>query len=221
MAMMIENAMGRLMAVIIENTAGRLLMAVMVRHALCRRFIASRGGVAALEFAMVMPVLLILFLSSFDVGNAIIVYLKVRAATFELAAITNQYGTGTTAQISTSTMSAITSATSAVMAPFPSSAAVVTISQIKATSASAATVSWSYTVNGTALTGSYTGLPANMAKNSCNNTYPCYFILSSVQYPYTPLFGHYMTGSLTLSDTLLVTPRVSKCVQYNGTPSSC
>ena len=136
---------------------------------------------------MVMPVLLILFLSSFDVGNAIIVYLKVRAATFELAAITNQYGTGTTAQISTSTMSAITSATSAVMAPFPSSAAVVTISQIKATSASAATVSWSYTVNGTALSGSYTGLPTNMAKNSCNNTYPCYFILSSVQYPYTPL----------------------------------
>jgi Flp pilus assembly protein TadG len=208
MAMMIENAIGRLMAVII-------------RHALCRRFMASQRGVAAIEFAMIMPVLLILFLSSFDVGNAIIVYLKVRAATYELAAITNQYGIGSTAQISTATMTAITSATSAVMAPFPSSAAIVTISQIRASSATAATVSWSYTVNGTALTGSYTGLPSNMAKNSCNNTYPCYFILSSVQYPYTPLFGHYMTGSLTLSDTLLVTPRVSTCVQYNNTPATC
>jgi Flp pilus assembly protein TadG len=208
MAMMVENALGRLTAVII-------------RRRVCRRFIASQRGVAAIEFAMIMPVLLILFLSSFDVGNAIIVYLKVRTATYELAAITNQYGTGSTAQISTATMSTITAATSAVMAPFPSSAAIVTISQIKATSASAATVSWSYTVNGTALSGSYTGLPANMAKNSCNNTYPCYFILSSVQYPYTPLFGHYMTGSLTLSDTLLVTPRVSKCVQYNSTPTTC
>jgi Flp pilus assembly protein TadG len=208
MAMMIENALGR-------------LMAVMIRRRVCRRFIASQRGVAAIEFAMIMPVLLILFLSSFDVGNAIIVYLKVRTAAYELAAITNQYGTGSTAQISTSTMTAITSATSAVMAPFPSSAAVVTISQIKATSVSAATVSWSYTVNGTALSGSYTGLPSNMAKNSCNNTYPCYFILSSVQYPYTPLFGQYMTGSLTLSDTLLMTPRVSKCVQYNNTPSTC
>jgi Flp pilus assembly protein TadG len=208
MAMMIENALGR-------------LMAVMIRRPACRRFIASQRGVAAIEFAMIMPVLLILFLSSFDVGNAIIVYLKVRTAAYELAAITNQYGTGSTAQISTSTMSAITSATSAVMAPFPTSSAIVTISQIKATSASAATVSWSYTVNGTALTGSYTGLPSNMAKNSCNNTYPCYFILSAVSYPYTPLFGHYMTGSLTLSDTLLVTPRVSTCVQYNGTPATC
>ncbi|MGC1358226.1 MAG: TadE/TadG family type IV pilus assembly protein [Xanthobacteraceae bacterium] len=208
MAMMIEFAVGRLMAMMMGNPV-------------CRRFLASQRGVAAIEFAMIMPVLLILFLSSFDVGNAIIVYLKVRTATYELAAITNQYGTGSTAQISTSTMSAITSATSQVMAPYSSSSTAVTISQIKATSANAATVSWSYTVNGTALSGTYTGLPANMAKNSCNKTYPCYFILSSVAYTYTPLFGHYMTGPLTLSDTLLVTPRVSTCVQYNGTPATC
>ena len=208
MAMMIEFAVGRLMAMMMGNPV-------------CRRFMASQRGVAAIEFAMIMPVLLILFLSSFDVGNAIIVYLKVRTATYELAAITNQYGTGSTAQISTSTMSAITSATSQVMAPYSSSSTAVTISQIKATSATAATVSWSYTVNGTKLSGTYTGLPANMAKNSCNNKYPCYFILSSVAYTYTPLFGHYMTGPLTLSDTLLVTPRVSTCVQYNGTPATC
>ena len=208
MAMMIEFAVGRMMAMMMGNPV-------------CRRFLASQRGVAAIEFAMIMPVLLILFLSSFDVGNAIIVYLKVRTATYELAAITNQYGTGSTAQISTSTMSAITSATSQVMAPYSSSSTAVTISQIKATSANAATVSWSYTVNGTALSGTYTGLPANMAKNSCNKKYPCYFILSSVAYTYTPLFGHYMTGPLTLSDTLLVTPRVSTCVQYNGTPATC
>ena len=154
MAMMIEFAVSRLMAMMMGNPV-------------CRRFLASQRGVAAIEFAMIMPVLLILFLSSFDVGNAIIVYLKVRTATYELAAITNQYGTGSTAQISTSTMSAITSATSQVMAPYSSSSTAVTISQIKATSATAATVSWSYTVNGTKLSGTYTGLPANMAKNSC------------------------------------------------------
>jgi hypothetical protein len=118
-------------------------------------------------------------------------------------------------------MTAITGATSAVMAPFPASAAVVTISQIDATSNTKATVSWSYSVNGAKLSGTYSGLPKNMAKNSCNNKYPCYFILSSVQYPYTPLFGSFMTGTLRLSDSLLVTPRVSKCVQYNGTPASC
>ena len=209
------------MAVMIEFAVSRL-MAMMMGHPVCRCFLASQRGVAAIEFAMIMPVLLILFLSSFDVGNAIIAYLKVRTATYELAAITNQYGTGSTAQISASTMSAITAATSQVMAPYSSSSTTVTISQIRAGSASSATVSWSYSPNGTGLTqgATYSGLPANMAKNSCNNKYPCYFILSSVSYTYTPLFGHYMTGPLTLSDTLLVTPRVSTCVQYNNVPAS-
>jgi Flp pilus assembly protein TadG len=206
--MMIYFAMGR-------------LMAMLMRNPVCRRFLGSQRGVAAVEFAMIMPVLLILFLSTFDVGNAIIVYLKVRAATFELAAITNQYGTGSVAQISTSNMTAITGAVSQVMAPFNTTSTIVTISQIDATSNTKATVSWSYSVNGTKLSGTYTGLPKNMAKNTCNNKYPCYFILSSVQYPYTPLFGSFMTGTLTLSDSLLVTPRVSKCVQYNGTPATC
>ena len=34
-----------------------------------RRFIDSKRAVAALEFAMIMPVLLLLFLGSFDAGN--------------------------------------------------------------------------------------------------------------------------------------------------------
>ena len=36
------------------------------------RFIGSNCAVAALEFAMIMPVLLLLFLGSFDAGNAIV-----------------------------------------------------------------------------------------------------------------------------------------------------
>ncbi len=60
---------------------------------LYRRFIASTRGVAAIEFAMILPVLLILFLGSFDAGRAIAIYMKVRSASYALAAITNQYTT--------------------------------------------------------------------------------------------------------------------------------
>ena len=35
------------------------------------------------------------------------------------------------------------------------------------------------------------------------------------------VFGAFITGPITLSDSLYTTPRVSTCVQYNGTPSSC
>jgi Flp pilus assembly protein TadG len=192
---------------------------------ICRRFIAAKRGVAAIEFAMIMPVLLLLFLGSYDAGNAIAVYMKVRSATYSLAAITNQYGTGNAA-ISPTTMTAITGATTAILAPYSSTPTVVVISQIKATSATQAVVSWSYSVNGTALTqgATFTGLPTNFANNTCSNvstSNPCYAIYAQVSYPYTPAFGAFMTGSVTFSDSLYATPRISTCVVYNSIPSSC
>jgi hypothetical protein len=42
---------------------------------------------------MIMPILVVLFLGSFDAVRAIAIYMKVRAATYSLAAITNQYQT--------------------------------------------------------------------------------------------------------------------------------
>jgi Flp pilus assembly protein TadG len=189
------------------------------------RFIGSTRATAAIEFAAVLPVLLILFLASYDAANAITVYMKVRSATYTLAAITNQYGTGTNSQISTTTMTAITAATGAVLAPYSSTPTVVVISQIKATSNTQAKVSWSYSVNGTALTqGASFTLPTNLANNACgagnySSSSPCYFILASVSYTYTPTFGYFIKNAITLSDSLYMTPRVSQCVQYNNVPA--
>jgi len=190
----------------------------------CRRLTASTRAVAAVEFAMILPVLMVLFLSSFDAANGIAIYLKVRAATFSLAAITNQYGTGIgAAPIATADMTAITSATADVLAPYSTTPLVMTVSQIKATSATQAVVSWSNSVNGNALTtgAPFTGLPTNIAANTCGGTYPCYFIFATVSYTFTPSFGSFLTGPITLSDSLYATPRSSACVMYNGTPASC
>ena len=60
---------------------------------LYRRFIASTRGVVAIEFAAILPVLLIILLATFDGGRAIVVYMKVRSATYVLASVTNQYST--------------------------------------------------------------------------------------------------------------------------------
>jgi len=187
-----------------------------------RRFFSSTRGVAAIEFAAVMPVLLLLFLGSFDAGNAITVYMKVRAATYSLAAITNQYGTGVAA-ISTANMTAITGATSAILAPYPSAPTGVVISQIKATSSAAAVVSWSAAGGtGTALTqGASFTLPSSFAANTCGGSYPCYMIYAQVTYAFSPTFGAFLTGPIDLADNLFTTPRISPCIQYNGVPSSC
>jgi Flp pilus assembly protein TadG len=176
------------------------------------RFVASRRAVAAIEFAMVVPILLLMLLASFDAGNGIAVYMKVRSATFTLAAITNQYPT-----IQSTDMTAITGATSAVLSPYSSTPAIVIITQIKATSATQALVSWSYSPTaGYALTqGSpFSNLPASFAQNTCGGIYPCYMILAQVQYSFSPSFGYFMTGPITLSDSLYATPRTSACVLY-------
>ena len=193
-----------------------------VATTICRRFAASTRGIAAVEFALVMPVLLILFLSTFDAANAVAVYMKVRTASYVLAAVTNTYGTGATNQISSTAMPGIAQAAGAVLAPYTGTPTVV-LSQIKATSNTRAIVSWSYALNGTALTqgNTYSSLPTNFAKNTCGNIYPCYAIVASVSYTYTPTFGYFLTGPLTFSDSLLATPRISTCIQYNSVPGSC
>ena len=176
-----------------------------------RRFIASTRGVAAIEFAMIMPVLMVIFLGSYDGGRAIAIYMKVRSATYTLDAITNQYTT-----IQSSDMQAIVGATSVVLAPYSSTPVVVVISQIKINTGGKATVSWSYALNGTPLAqGSTATIPAGLVAsgNTCG-TYPCYLIFGQVSYTYTPLFGFFGSGGITLADSLYVTPRSSACIFY-------
>ncbi len=183
---------------------------------LYRRFIVSTRGVAAIEFAMILPVLVIMLLATFDAGRAIAVYMKVRTATFTLAAITNQYST--TSPIQSADMTAITGATTAVLAPYSSSPVVVVISQLEIKTAGAATamVDWSATLNGTALAvGSSVTLPATIASSTTTcGTYPCYVIYSQVSYTYTPVFGFFGSGGINLSDSEFVTPRSSTCIPY-------
>ena len=188
-----------------------------------RRFAASTRGVAAIEFAMIMPVLAVLFLGAFDGGRAIAIYMKVRAATYSLAAITNQYET-----IQLSDIQSITGATSVILSPYSSGPAVVTVSQIAISSKGAATVAWSYSQGGTALTqGAAITLPSSMttlAKPSKSGTYN-YLIFAQVSYTFTPMFGYFTEGSIPFSDNLYTAPRSSSCITYvpqeNGNDAYC
>jgi Flp pilus assembly protein TadG len=47
---------------------------VKARLRICRRFVASTRGVAAIEFAIILPVLLLMLLATFDAGRAVAIY---------------------------------------------------------------------------------------------------------------------------------------------------
>lgn len=174
----------------------------MKRH-IWRRFAKSTRGIAAVEFAMVLPILTLMFLAAFDGGRAIGVYMKVRTASYTLAAITNQY-----ASINDAAMSGIFLATSDVLAPYSTSPLGLTVSQIAIDAKGSATVNWSSTQGGTArAVGSTITVPTNL------DTPNSYLILSEVKYSYAPMFGYFNNGgAIGLSDSLYVTPRSTTLV---------
>lgn len=172
-----------------------------------RRFLVSTRAVAAVEFALLIPMMLLLLLASIDAGRATAIYVKVRSASYTIDAVTNQYTT-----IHDSDMQQILGAAAVMLSPYPTSPVSVVISQVSMDDKGNGTVSWSDSLNGTArAVGSPVGIPATLASskppnNACNN-YPCFFVLGEVKYAYSPMFGYFVTGPITLSEGLFVTPR--------------
>ena len=178
----------------------------------CRLFAAAKQGVAAVEFALILPILVVILLATFDGGRAIAAYMKMRAATYALASITNQYST-----IQSVDMTAILGATSVVMAPYSSGSPGVVISQIKINNSGVSKIEWSAAQNATARSvNSSISPPSAMVVNSS------YLVLAEVSYTYTPLFGYFGSSSgITFSDSLYVTPRSVSCIVYVPQSSTC
>jgi Flp pilus assembly protein TadG len=169
-----------------------------MRQHILRRFAKSTRGVAALEFAMTAPVLAVLLLATFDGGRALGVYMKVRATSYALASITNQYS-----NIHDSDMTGIFAATQTLLAPYPTATLGQTVSGITIDSTGKATVTWSSTQGGTARSvGSTITLPAQLDVAST------FLIFSEITYSYTPMFGYFSKGAaVNLSDNLFTAPR--------------
>jgi Flp pilus assembly protein TadG len=131
--------------------------------------------------------------------------MKMRAATYALASITNQY-----AKIQSVDMTSILGATSVVMAPYSSATPAVKISQVTISPAGVSTIDWSAAQGTTArAVGSSISPPSAMVVNSS------YLIFAEVSYTYVPVFGFFGSSSgITFSDSMYVTPRSVPCVIY-------
>jgi Flp pilus assembly protein TadG len=186
---------------------------MMPRQNILRRFIASRRAVAGIEFSMILPILIVLLLAFYDAGNAVAIYTKTRFAAATLAELTSQYKT-----VHDSDLAQILGATATVLAPYPSAPATSSVSEIVMyPTTNAATVVWSNTLT----PGSPFPLPAalnvaaifsSLVPSSISSFVPgtC-LIYSQVRYTFTPTFSSFITGPITMSDSLFVAPRNVPC----------
>jgi Flp pilus assembly protein TadG len=164
-----------------------------------RRLLSDRRGVAASEFAMSLPFLVLLYIGGYQLSDAISAYRKVAVATRTVADLTSQY-----TSVSYDDLDEILNASAQVLNPYKISAAKITVSQIAISSGGVATVSWSRGKNISPLTpGTPFTLPASV------RTPNTYIIVASINYTYTPVAASGMIGTIPFQDQIIMGPRSS------------
>jgi Flp pilus assembly protein TadG len=166
------------------------------------RLASDERGVSAIEFAMLLPLMVSLYLGAVEISQGIGADRKVTITSRTVADLVSQV-----TSVSNNDMTNSLNAASSVMAPFPSANLKVVISSVTIDAQGKATIAWSDTLNGTARSkGATVTLPAALTIPNSS------LIWSEVQYTYKPVIGYVVTGTLTLKDQIYMRPRMSDTV---------
>src|SRR6516162_3630478 len=147
----------------------------------CTKFATDQGGGAAVEFAFILPVMLILYLGSVEICQMISVYRLVNLTTSTVTNLVAQYTTISASQV----MPDILNASVQVLYPNPSANAAVVISCITIDANGNAYIAWSQSLNRTARTAGHP-ITVPTALDIANTT----VILGETTYSYTPPFDY-------------------------------
>ena len=172
-----------------------------------RRFRRDRRGVALVEFALIFPMLILLYFGGYEVCRMTATYRKLTDTTVEVANVTAQYNS-----VSASDVATIFAATSQIMAPYPTASLSMVLSEVTTDANSVATVTWSKAYNGaTALVaGSAVTMPTGLAAPSSN------YILVQSSYSYTPTVGSAFIATVPMTSSIYIIPRNSPSIPYTG-----
>ena len=169
-----------------------------------RSFKRDERAVSAVEFALLSPLMIGLYLGGVEVSEGISVDRKVTLAAGAVANLAAQ-----TPTLSTADMTNVLDATTTIMAPYSATPLKITVSCISIDANKVATVKWSVTRNGTIKSGNVTLPSALQVANT-------QLLFGEVSYSYTPTIGHVIKSAINLSDTMYMAPRIS-APKYNGT----
>jgi len=167
-----------------------------------RRFRSDRGGVAAVEFSLILPVMLTIYLGGVEVGDGFAIDTRVTLVARSVTDLATQYIT-----IDNQDMSNILGASTSIVAPYGAANITVTVSEVTTDNSGNGTVTWSDSLNGTArAVGSKITLPASLQTPNIS------VIFGEVSYAYTPALGYVITGTITMSDSFYMMPRLVNSV---------
>jgi Flp pilus assembly protein TadG len=170
-----------------------------------RKFLRAREGVAAIEFAFIAPILIVLLLGSVELCYAVICREKVSTVAASAADLVAQDD-----KISGAQMNDVFSAINAILYPYPPSSTQIVVTSIEENSTKTGyIVDWSAAYHATARTkGAPMTVPAGLIVSGGST------ILAEVTYTYTPPYTGGVTNGFTMTDSFYARPRQSTFVIY-------
>jgi Flp pilus assembly protein TadG len=169
----------------------------------------DRRAVSAVEFALILPLMLAIYLGGNELSHALTIARKVTHVTSSLGDLVTQ-----SKKITNVDMTNILNAAASVMTPYPSGTLLkIKVSGIAIDANSVAKVAWSDALNDTPLTVNavVTNLPAAVKTPST------FIVTAEVHYSYTPVIGYVMTGTFDLKDQFYLRPRLSDTITRSAT----
>ncbi len=171
-----------------------------------KRFLVNEKGVAGVEFALILPLMLTFYFGTFEVTQALSCNRQVALTASTVTNLVSQYTTISQG----SQMPDILAASAKVLAPYPVGPAKVVVSGIIVDGKGAnPTVQWSVPYNGGAalVTGAAVTLPTGLtlAPNSM-------VILGQTSYAYTAPVQFIKLGTWNLSSNVYMLPRASTTI---------
>lgn len=194
-----------------------------------RGLAADREGTAAVEFALLFPILLTLFFGSYELENYLLANLKVTAAAETAADLVAQTGISggslQTGVLQPTDFASFTDAAAAVLTPLPTSNNQVKVAYASVTySTGVPVIDWHVEENGATpiTTGNvpHNQSLANLGNAAAGSTDSV--IVVQVQYAYTSPLTYVLSSSYAISEAAFNRPRYVNCVpSYQNSGSVC
>ena len=168
------------------------------------RFLRSTSGLAALEFALILPMMLTLYVGGVEVNDAVSIKRKLNHATAAMADLAAQSSQTLTA----ASVADIFTAGQSVLEPYETSLMKATVVGVTMDANKKATVAWARSYNGAACPakGGAAAVPANLAVANG------FLVMVNASYAFTPKIGYVLTGTFNMNDSILQQPRLGKAI---------
>ncbi len=160
-----------------------------------------------MEFALIAPVMIIMFYGAIELSSAV----DCNSRVAHVASTTSDLVAQSTT-VSSSDITNIFSAANAIMFPYAPAGAEIVVSSLVDNGHGGATVAWSAAQNATPRsTGSTVSVPTGLIVSGSGGS----VILAEVTYVYTPPITRFLGGAVTLTNSFYSHPRRSLTVTHS------